>query len=68
MTPRRGQRRLLRLGARLPIRWRLALLTFGLLALLLAALGAIVSLSAERTLLANQANALRQDATLFAGA
>ncbi|HEX6820263.1 MAG TPA: HAMP domain-containing sensor histidine kinase [Ktedonobacterales bacterium] len=68
MTPRRGQRRLLRLGARLPIRWRLALLTFGLLALLLAALGAIVSLSEERTLLANQANALRQDAALFAGA
>ena len=56
----------MRLGARLPIRWRLALLTFGLLAVLLAALGGIVSLSEERTLLANQASALRQDAALSA--
>ena len=53
-------------GARLPIRWRLALMSFGLLAVLLAALGGIVSLSEERTLLANQASALRQDAGLSA--
>lgn len=46
------------------MRWRLALMTFGLLAILLAALGTIVSVSEERTLFANQASALRQDAQL----
>lgn len=66
MKSRRDTHRLSQLGARLPIRWRLALLTFGLLAVLLAALGGIVSLSEERTLLANQASALRQDAALSA--
>ena len=51
-------------GARLPIRWRIALLSFGLLAILLAALGAFVSISAERTLLSNRAVALRQEVEL----
>jgi two-component system, OmpR family, sensor kinase len=43
---------------RLPLRWRLALATFGLLAVLLAALGILVSLTEEQALLRNQATAL----------
>lgn len=43
---------------RLPLRWRLALATFGLLAVVLAALGTLVSLTEEQALLRNQATAL----------
>ncbi|MGH2487063.1 MAG: sensor histidine kinase, partial [Ktedonobacterales bacterium] len=55
---RRPRQKLTDVVARLPIRWRLALLTFGLLAALLATLGTIVSVSEERTLLTNQAASL----------
>ncbi|HTK11849.1 MAG TPA: HAMP domain-containing sensor histidine kinase [Ktedonobacteraceae bacterium] len=48
--------------ARLPIHWRLALVSFGLLALLLAALGILISTTEERALLASQASILDNDA------
>jgi len=50
--------------ARLPLRWRVALVSFGLLALLLGALGILVSSLAENTLLTNQAIALHDEAQL----
>ncbi|HST86846.1 MAG TPA: HAMP domain-containing sensor histidine kinase [Ktedonobacterales bacterium] len=53
-------------GARLPIRWRLALMSFGLLALLLGALGAVVSVTEENALLANRAVELHREAWLAA--
>ena len=64
---RRGSATLIDWGARLPIRWRLTLMSFGLLAVLLTALGTIVSVSEEQTLLANQAVALHGEARLAAG-
>lgn len=51
-------------GRRLPIRWRLALVSFGLLALLLSSLGVLISLTEEQTLLTNSANALHDEAQL----
>jgi two-component system, OmpR family, sensor kinase len=74
-APARGPRHLMRNGlrsvrhtfARLPIRWRLALASFGLLALLLGALGALVSVTLERALLGNEAATLRQEARLASG-
>src|SRR5713226_1340823 len=48
--------------APLPIRWRLALVSFGLLALLLAALGILISTTEEQTLLTSQASVLSNDA------
>ncbi|MGZ3676674.1 MAG: hypothetical protein ACXVCO_20410, partial [Ktedonobacterales bacterium] len=59
---RRGQKHLTGLVARLPLRWRLTLLTFGMLAVLLTALGAVVSVIEEQTLLANQAIVLQGEA------
>jgi two-component system OmpR family sensor kinase len=56
-----------RFVARLPIRWRLTLMSFGLLAVLLAALGTLLSISEEHTLLANQAIALNREARLVGG-
>ena len=56
---------------RLPIRWRLALVSFGLLAGLLAALGLLISVTEENALLASQANVLNSQASLaiaFSGA
>src|SRR5262249_52634175 len=47
--------------ARIPIRRRLALVSFGLLALLLAALGTLISITKEQTLLASQANVLSNE-------
>ncbi len=55
------------LVARLPIRWRLTLMSFGLLAVLLAALGTLLSISEEHALLTNQANALHREARLASG-
>lgn len=46
---------------RLPIRWRLALVSFGLLVLLLVALGILISTTEEQTLLASQASVLSNE-------
>ncbi|MGZ3583661.1 MAG: ATP-binding protein [Ktedonobacterales bacterium] len=59
---RRAQKHFTGLVARLPLRWRLTLLTFGMLAVLLTALGAVVSVIEEQTLLANQAIVLQGEA------
>src|SRR5262249_19728671 len=47
--------------ARIPIRQRLALVSFGLLALLLAVLGMFISITEEQSLLASQANVLSNE-------
>ena len=47
--------------ASLPLRWRLALVSFGLLALLLIALGVLISATEEQTLLASQASVLSNE-------
>lgn len=44
---------------RIPIRWRLTLISLGLITVLLSGLGFVVLFSAERALLNNQAEALR---------
>src|SRR5258708_8798800 len=53
-----------RLLALLPLRWRLALVSLGLLATLLISLGILISVSEEQTLLTNQDNALGAEASL----
>jgi len=53
-----------RLIALLPIRWRLALVSFGLLVVLLAALGLLLSLTEEDALLAGQATVLKNEADI----
>lgn len=63
---RRGYLRITGLGARLPLRWRLTLMSFGMLAVLLTALGAVVSVIEEQTLLTNQAVVLHGEARLAA--
>ncbi len=55
------RRRVKQLGARLTLRWRLALASFGLLAVLLVGLGLLVSLTQEQTLLQNQAVTLHDE-------
>src|SRR5260221_2062196 len=52
------------IAPRLSLRWRLTLATFGLLAVLLAGLGLLVTLTEERTLLRDQALALHDEARL----
>jgi two-component system, OmpR family, sensor kinase len=52
--------------ARLPLRWRLALISFGLLAILMMALGVLVSVTEENALLSSQANSLRTQASIIA--
>src|SRR5260370_18501010 len=47
-----------------PLRWRLALVSLGLLVTLLISLGILISASEEQTLLTNQANALGAEASL----
>ncbi len=54
--------RLLRFMQRIPIRWRLALVSLGLLILLLSALGVIISLIAEQALVTNEVTVLRNEA------
>jgi two-component system OmpR family sensor kinase len=49
---------------RIPLRWRLALVSIGLFALLLSAFAGLITLVQERALLANQATSLREDALL----
>ena len=53
--------------ARLPLRWRLTLASFGLLAILLAALGTYVSITEEQTLFTDQAFTLHQETRLASG-
>src|SRR5260370_30900032 len=53
-----------RLLALLPLRWRLALVSVGLIATLLISLGILISASEEQTLLTNQAHALGAEASL----
>lgn len=50
--------------APLPIRWRLALVSFGLLVVLLASLGLLLSVTEENALLAGQATVLKNEADL----
>lgn len=57
-----------RLLAPFPLRWRLALVSLGLLATLLISLGILISANEEQTLLTNQANALGAEASLAQGA
>ena len=51
----------------LSIRWRIALVSLGLLTLLLVALGILILFATERTLMTNQATALRNEARLAVG-
>jgi two-component system OmpR family sensor kinase len=57
-------KRLHRLANRIPIRWRLTLVSVGLLTILLSALGIIILLTAEQALLSDEATALRNEASL----
>ena len=57
-----------RLLAPFPLRWRLALVSLGLLATLLISLGILISASEEQTLLTNQAHALGAEVSLARGA
>lgn len=50
--------------APLSIRWRLALVSFGLLVVLLAALGLLLSFTEEKALLAGQATVLKNEADI----
>ncbi len=56
-----------RMLAPFPLRWRLALVSLGLLATLLISLGILISASEEQTLLTNQADALGAEASLVQG-
>lgn len=58
----KGATRLRRWGQRVPLQWRLALASFALLAVLLAALGMVVSFAAQRALLLNEATSLQSQA------
>ncbi|HLH63339.1 MAG TPA: HAMP domain-containing sensor histidine kinase [Ktedonobacteraceae bacterium] len=59
-------KRLRRLVNRIPLRWRLTLISLGVLALLLSALGLVILFTAEQALLSNEAVALRNEARLAA--
>jgi two-component system OmpR family sensor kinase len=50
--------------ARIPLQWRLALASFGLFTLLLAAVGALITVAEEQILLGNQARALHEEAAM----
>lgn len=50
----------------LPLKWRLALVSFGLLAVLMAALGTVVSVTQQQAMFGNQATSLRQEAQVAA--
>jgi two-component system, OmpR family, sensor kinase len=62
-----SMKRLQRWTNRIPIRWRLTLVSLGVLTLLLSALGLIILLTAEQALLSNEATALRNEARLAVG-
>lgn len=58
----RGQGVASRLSLRLSLRWRLFIATFGLLAILFAALGLLITLTFEQTMLHDQAVTMRDEA------
>lgn len=60
----RKKKRLYRFINRIPIRWRLVLLSLGLLALLLSASSILISIIAEHSLLANQVDVLHNESLL----
>src|SRR3989442_4276085 len=62
-----SMKRLQRWTNRIPIRWRLTLVSLGVLTLLLSALGLIILFTAEQALLNNEATALRSEARLAVG-
>ncbi|HLG77110.1 MAG TPA: hypothetical protein VKX46_11900, partial [Ktedonobacteraceae bacterium] len=55
------RKRLLRFVQRIPIRWRLTLVSWGLLALLLISLGFIISSIVQQALVSNQVAVLRNE-------
>jgi len=55
------KQRLQEVTERIPIRWRLTLISLGLITVLLSGLGFVVLFTAERALLNNQAEALRNE-------
>lgn len=57
-------KRLKALTGRIPIRWRLTLISLGLFTVLLSGLGIIILITAEQALLSNQATALRNEGRL----
>jgi two-component system OmpR family sensor kinase len=60
----RKERRFSRLTRHIPIRWRLTLISLGVLTLLLSVLSIVISLVAEQALLANEVTVLHNDARL----
>ncbi|HTD19859.1 MAG TPA: hypothetical protein VK667_10050, partial [Ktedonobacteraceae bacterium] len=60
-------KRLQRWTNRIPIRWRLTLVSLGVLTLLLSALGLIILFTAEQALPSNEATALHNEARLAVG-
>jgi two-component system OmpR family sensor kinase len=58
------KRRVYRFINRIPIRWRLVLLSLGLLALLLSASSVIISIIAEQSLLTNEVSVLHNESFL----
>jgi len=62
-----SMKRLQRWTNRIPIRWRLTLVSLGVLTLLLSALGLIILFTAEQALLSNEATALHNEARLAVG-
>src|SRR5207247_10941287 len=62
-----SMKRLQRWTNRIPIRWRLTLVSLGVLTLLLSTLGLIILFTAEQALLNNEATALRNEARLAVG-
>jgi two-component system OmpR family sensor kinase len=62
-----SKKRLQRLANHITIRWRLTLISLGVLTLLLGALGFVILFTAEQALLSNEATALHKEARLAAG-
>src|SRR6202049_73702 len=62
-----SMKRLQRWTNRIPIRWRLTLVSLGVLTLLLSVLGLIILFTAEQALLSNEATALHNEARLAVG-
>ena len=64
MTTTQHFQQLHTLTTRIPLRWRVALASFGLLILLLGSLGVLISSLMENALLTNQVSALRDETQL----